>query len=249
MEEQKKLLNVEAFEGAVGHTWKREGKSERIGKDDKAKILALMRTRPSSEKLTKWIDSRSKEFGIALTYADLSEAMDLSGLTVRELFRAVGVEIGWPSETFRVVAKICEVLPQKILEKVRDCVVSTVPSWCWIEEEKPSLKLVEASMRRTVMLRERGDSGRAEDAPLAKRKCNRLIRLKPQGLVDESIRMGISMHWVLNLKPQYCIYGTRAESEEILDGFSFMQPRFRKSFVTALKEIAIEEGVERSWEN
>ena len=239
MEKQEKSPIPEGIEGTTGNVWKREGKSERVGKTDKENIVDLMKKQPLDKESKAWAETRSQSYGKSLTYGEFEEVMDRSGLTVRDLFGAMGVEIVWPNETFRTIAEICEKLPQETLEKVRDMVVKTVPNWCWaINEEKPSLKLMEASIRRTVMLRERTKSGKD---PLAKRKSNRLVRLKPQEMVDESARMGISMHWVLNLKPKYLIYGTKPEIEEILDGFSFMQPSLRESFVAALKEMVKKE--------
>ena len=93
MEKQEKSPIPEGIEGTTGNVWKREGKSERVGKTDKENIVDLMKKQPLDKESKAWAETRSQSYGKSLTYGEFEEVMDRSGLTVRDLFGAMGVEI------------------------------------------------------------------------------------------------------------------------------------------------------------
>lgn len=222
-------------EGTPRGPWKVEGLNERVGATLMPAVLDLMRQKPlpkDAETLLNKCDNKQR----SLYYSDFVKIMNWTGLTVRDLFRAMGAEIFWPNDEFREIAESCEKLPDPILRKARDMAAETSPTWpILLAERKPSVRLVEASLRKTSILRERKRKGRDS---LPKSGQTRLIRLTPEKMVEESMRMGISMHWILKLDPNHLIYGTKPEIEEILDAYSFMQPSVRMNFVAAFCELA-----------
>lgn len=177
-----------------------------------------------------------------VSYGVLTEFLAALGMTIRDMYAVVGIELKWPSEMMRELANICDkILTEEENEKLLKIISNLVPDLYFLDDEtkyKPTVRVYQWVQLNYPTKEERSSIPNFEllERVWINRKLTSTI--ETENLPAVSMATGLTLHWILGT--DMCVLAEKEKTEEILDGFCLLSDNLKQSIYVAVKEIIAE---------
>lgn len=207
---------------------------ERLAKDDQEKLRNLfLQTHTQKE----WNDFIAHEcWRKNITYDTLPVFLQKSGLTMRDLFAHLGIEVAFPNNQAAQIATYCKDLSNDEIQRIYKIVKMTAPALPFEDPKMGPLKRLTSLYRTTFSVNKENK----DEARQGKARNNITVSASAisfNSIIQIANEMELSLHWILNLGDEISVYTDSPMIDSILDYFSFSSPQLKKVFLNLLQEI------------
>lgn len=214
--------------------------SERIkGPMYEALIDYGKKAKVSAENRKRWIEIVTKEKyaeHTVITFDMLPNVLDVLSLSVKELYGLMGVDMQYPDDDFEELCAICDLLPKDILDRIIRGLSKIVPSFyheCG-NQGFPSKRIIEFHRRIRANRKERL-VGNDDEVISLRSAYNGMPRVRPERFPEVAVKRRMSMHWILGGHENMIVYGSKSETNTIMDLYSFLSAKNQMFFMEMMR--------------